>query len=178
MKRSINLISAVSVDGSIGKNDKLLWKIPEDLEYYKSRTLNNIIIMGRTTFKTLPKVALRGRTHIIITNHIATFKSENYNDEVMFSPNPEHALSLACKLAERRECDVYVAGGQSIYEQLYDKCDYAFITWVDKKFENISDSFFPVKHFFSKFELISESDQHTSTGKSGLKYNFSVYRKQ
>lgn len=172
----INLISAVAIDGSIGSDNKLLWKIKEDLEYYKSRTLGNVIIVGGNTFDSLPKVALKGRTHIVISNHIKRFPEDKLNEDVLFLPNPKHALEIAKKIAKREDCHVYIAGGASIYKQMLNACEYAFITWVEKKFEKEADTFFPVKDFFSKFELISKSDNFETKDK--LKYNFNAYKRK
>lgn len=171
----INLISAVAIDGSIGSNNKLLWEIKEDLEYYKARTLGNVLIVGGNTFDSLPKVALKGRTHIVISNHIKRFPEDKLNEDILFSPNPRHALIIAKKIAKRENCDIYIAGGASIYKQMLNACEYAFITWVDKKFEKEADTFFPIKEFFTKFELISKSDDFISNDK--IKYNFNAYKK-
>ena len=172
-KPTVNLISAVALDGSIGKQGKLLWKIPEDLEYYKSKTLDNVIIMGETTFDTLPTVALRGRTHVIVSQK---YNEKEPNDpannlDVVYATNPLHALSLAKNLAEKMKCDIYIAGGQSMYEQLMEFCEFALITLVYKLFNN-ADKHFPAEKFLSNFKLISESDWNGDD----LRYKFTTYK--
>lgn len=173
----VNLISAVAIDGSIGSDNKLLWKIKEDLDYYKSRTLGNVLIVGGNTFNSLSQVALRGRTHIVVSNNIKRFSREKLNEDILFSPNPQHALEVAKKIAKREDCGVFIIGGASIYKQLLNVCDFAFITWIDKKFEKKADTFFPIQDFFHKFDLISKSNYFISNDANKIKYKFSTYKK-
>ena len=67
----ISIIVAISKNNVIGKDNKLLWNIPEDLKHFKEITLNSKIIMGRKTFESLPGI-LPKRQHIILT------KNKNY----------------------------------------------------------------------------------------------------
>ena len=78
---------------------------------------------------------------------------------------------------------MYVAGGASIYEQLLGKCEYAFITWVDKEYKPYADKFFPLDEFNYKFELISESgwqdDENMDVGIDQLdepNHKFTAYK--
>lgn len=158
---TVNLIAAVALDGSIGAEGKLLWKIKQDLAYYKARTLDNVIIMGETTYETLPKVALKGRMTVVVSEKYSKklpfAPDDEENKLVVFHVNPTIALHVAKAIAYEKECDIYVAGGASIYEQLLTECDYAFITWVDEDYKSIADKFFPLEDFYMTFEPISES---------------------
>lgn len=179
-KPTINLIAAVAVDGSIGSNGKLLWNIPKDLEYYKARTWNNVIIMGYETYKTLPKVALKGRKTVVI------LKSDEFKKEmkegkpfyVRFAFSIEDGLIVAKEEANFSGSDIYIAGGASIYKQMIQYCEYAFITWVDKKYRKKADKFFPIKDFFTTFDLISESVWHDKKVKKRPAYKFTTYKKR
>lgn len=184
---TVNLISAVALDGSIGAEGKLLWKIKQDLAYYKSRTWDNVIIMGETTYETLPKVALRGRTTVVVsekyTEKLPFAPNDEENDLVVFVKNPNQAINMAKLIAIKKDCDIYVAGGASIYEQLLPECDYAFITWVDKDYKSIADKFFPLEDFHIAFECISESEWSNQSkddvGEDQLdepNYKFAVYK--
>lgn len=62
-----SLIAAVSTDGCIGADNKMLWNVPEDLEFYKTMTTGNVVIVGNNTYKSLPRIALQNRKHIVIT---------------------------------------------------------------------------------------------------------------
>ena len=181
---TINLIAAVAEDGAIGKDDQLLWKIPADLEFYKAKTLDNVVVMGEKTFESLPKVAFKGRAHVVVSEKYSGLNSEdekpptphNVNDDdvVIFSSNLELALESAKSLARLRKWNVFVAGGASIYEQLMSYCDFAFITWVKKSYPD-ADKFFPLSEFLSTFDLISEGDW--SRRRRNLpKHKFSTYK--
>ena len=72
----MNLIAAVDLNWGIGYNCELLEKIPEDMKYFKEKTLGKVIVMGRTTFESLPnKKPLEQRINIVLT------KNKNYNCE-------------------------------------------------------------------------------------------------
>ena len=174
-KPTINLISAVAEDGAIGKDNGLLWKIPKDLEFYKAKTLGNVVVMGEKTFETLPKVAFRDRTHVVTSVQYACKPSNAHaNYDIQYMTNPKYALIVAKDIAVHKKCDVFIAGGASMYEQLMGDCDFAFITWAKKSFPD-ADKHFPVREFLSTFGLISEGDWSRRTLKIP-KHKFSVYK--
>lgn len=175
-----NLIAAVAIDGSIGGDGKLLWKISEDLQYFKARTWNNIVIIGYETYKTLPKAVFNSRKIIVI------IKSSEYKNKIKknapfgtrFTFSIEDAIIVASQEADYLKRDIYIAGGASIYEQMLDYCDYAHITWVDGIFNKNADKFFPIKDFFTKFELISKSIWYDNNIKKRPSYQFTTYKKR
>lgn len=172
---TINLIAAVAVDGSIGGNNKLLWKIPQDLEFYKAKTLDNVIIMGLETYKTLPKVALKGR-HTVVVCRVCEHPRGLVNPEnVHFAFSIDDSLRVAKDLAKFYGRDIFIAGGASIYEQMLEHCDFAFVTWVDKTFKEKADKFFPIQNFLTTFELVSESDYNSYYK---LNYKFTTYKRK
>lgn len=175
---TINLIAAVAVDGSIGANGKLLWKIPKDLEFYKAKTWQNVIIMGLETYKTLPKVALKGRHTVVLCRVCEHQRSLTTPENVYFAFSIQDALRVAKDLAKFYGRDIFIAGGASIYEQMLEYCDYGFITWVDKTFEEKADKFFPIPKFLTTFELISESIWHGKHARAYPPYKFTVYKKK
>ena len=95
----MNFIVAVSEDYAIGKNNEMLFNLPTDLKYFKEKTLNKVVVMGRKTFESIPLRPLKNRVNIVITTDL-TFncdgvivvhsfeelfkKLENYNDEDIF----------------------------------------------------------------------------------------------
>lgn len=173
-----NLIAAVAVDGSIGANGKLLWNIPADLKFYKAKTLDNVVVMGETTYETLPTVALKNRTHVVVSEKYS--KMEPYapedNYDVHFVERPGFAMVKAIQLAGAKGCDVFVGGGASIYEHLIKTCDFLFLTWVDKVFVDVADTHFPLIDIMNHFELISESKWHGKHAKAYPPYKFTVYK--
>lgn len=168
----INLIAVVALDGAIGKDNKMLWKISEDLQYYKARTIDNIVVVGRKTYESLPKIALKNRKYIVVTNNNPNLSKYGLDSSKLLLNAILSEINLTNN--EKNSC-VYIGGGQSIYEQLIDYCDYAYITWIGRKYPD-ADTYFPIKELHSKYELISESDWIESDGDTPS-YKFSTYKR-
>jgi dihydrofolate reductase len=126
----IILIAAISKNNEIGKNNQLLWHLPNDFKRFKTLTTGHYIIMGRKTFESFPK-PLPNRTHIIIS------RQKNYAVENCIVVS---SLEEAIKVCPKNE-DIYIIGGGEIYKQSIDFADKLEITVVDHNFE--ADTFFP-----------------------------------
>ena len=126
----IILIAAISKNNEIGKNNQLLWHLPDDFKRFKTLTTGHYIIMGRKTFESFPK-PLPNRTHIIIS------RQKNYAVENCIVVS---SLEEAIKVCPKNE-DIYIIGGGEIYKQSIDFADKLEITVVDHNFE--ADTFFP-----------------------------------
>ncbi|GCD10242.1 dihydrofolate reductase [Clostridium tagluense] len=123
----MNLIAAVDLNWGIGYNTKLLVKIPEDMKYFKEKTLGKVIVMGRNTLESLPdKKPLEQRVNIVLT------KNRSYNCEgVVLCYSLEELFK---ELKKYNEEDIFIIGGQSIYAQLMPHCDKAYITKIYKEY--------------------------------------------
>lgn len=126
----IILIAAVAQNNAIGKNNELLWHLPNDFKHFKTCTTGHYIIMGRKTFETFPK-PLPNRTHIIIT------RQKNYKAEGCIVVN---SLQEALQVAPIEQ-DIYVIGGAEIYKQALPYAQKIELTRVHATFE--ADAFFP-----------------------------------
>ena len=129
----ISLIAAISDNNVIGKDNKIIWYLPEDLRRFKELTIGHTIIMGRKTFESLGKI-LPKRRHIVLT------RDPNYhvdNENVVIVNEIE---KLDEYLDENEEN--FVIGGAIIYRQLMDRVERMYITRIHEKFEG--DSYFPV----------------------------------
>lgn len=135
----ISIIVAISKDGGIGKDNKLLWQIPEDLKRFRETTKGHAVIMGRKTFESIGKV-LPGRTNIIITHN----SSLRILDAIVVS-SLEDALNKA-KEVEKEEA--FVIGGGQIYKQAISLADKLYLTIVNTVKE--ADTFFPDYSDFKK----------------------------
>jgi dihydrofolate reductase len=129
--KQISIIVAIAENNAIGKDNKLLWHIPADMKYFRQITTGHTVVMGKSTFLSLPGGPLKGRRNIVIT--------DNVNDrfegcETVFSI--EEAIS---------QCDddkeSFVIGGASVYRQFLPFASKLYITKVNKPFE--ADTFFP-----------------------------------
>ena len=132
----ISLIAAVDKNNAIGKDNKLLFHIKEDLLFFKETTINHIIIMGRKTFEALPGV-LPLRKHIILTRD----KNYTVND-----PQVKIKSSLKSLLEDLKDKDeeVFIIGGGEIFEQVMESgiVDKIYLTKINKSVED-ADTFFP-----------------------------------
>jgi dihydrofolate reductase len=121
-------IVAVSENEVIGKDNTLLWHIPEDLNYFKKRTMGKIMIMGRKTFDSLKK-PLPKRFHIVVsrqTQDVPAFENVKY-----VSSLPE-AYTLADKMTLSNEWpeEVMIVGGGQIYKESLKDADFLYITRI------------------------------------------------
>ena len=124
------IIAAVAENNALGKNNDLLWHLPNDFKRFKEITSGHHIIMGRKTFESFPK-PLPNRTHVIITRQ-KDFKYEG----CIVVQNLEKAISV-CPKGE----DLYVIGGGEIYQQSISFADQLDITRVHHSFD--ADVYFP-----------------------------------
>ena len=131
----ISLIVATSENNVIGKDNQLLWHLPNDLKFFKNTTWGGVVIMGRKTFESVNK-PLPGRINIVIT------KQANWTaDHVQVASSVEDALQQAaathCK-------ELFVIGGGEIYKECLDKAHRIYLTRVHVTLEG--DTFFPQLH--------------------------------
>ena len=165
----IILISAVSLDGVIGIDNEMPWRIPEDFKHFRNTTMGHTLIVGSNTFKTLPPKAHEGRNFIILTNHINPDLDTNKYIQVSGIDNVIKYLS------DNDLGDVYVIGGENVYEQFYDYADEAIITWVNKLYPN-GNKKFSVGTLFNDFFETTTTDWMKS--KTGLSYKITNYVKR
>ena len=120
----MNLIVAVSLDYAIGKDNKLLFRLPTDMAFFKEKTIGKTVVMGEKTYLSLPKRPLLNRINIVL--------SDNPNF-VADGAIVVHALDdLFKELKKYRSEDIFVCGGASIYNLLMNYCDTAYVTKVEK----------------------------------------------
>ena len=114
----INMIVCKNNFDYIGKDNKMLYHIPKDLAFFKRKTVNHIIIMGRKTFESLPGM-LPNREHWVVTRDTSFNKARSFNsiDDVL------EAIDL--------NVDYYIIGGGEIYKQFMPYADCLYVTEVD-----------------------------------------------
>lgn len=128
----LNIIVAVANHNVIGKDNKLIWHLPEDLKRFKSLTTGKTIIMGRKTFESLGRV-LPNRKHVILTKS-KDFTVEHEQVEIIHD-----IKELDPYIQSEEEC--FVIGGGVIYELLLPFCHKLYITKIKEEFEG--DTYFP-----------------------------------
>lgn len=128
----LSIIVAIANNNVIGKDNKLIWHLPEDLKRFKRLTTGHTIIMGRKTFESLGRV-LPNRKHVVLCND-AKLNIENENVEVLSD------INMLDKYMESEE-ENFVIGGATIYKLLLPKAQKLYITKINETFDG--DAFFP-----------------------------------
>jgi dihydrofolate reductase len=138
------VIAAMDRNGAIGKENTIPWKVPEDLQRFKERTMGFPMIMGRTTWESFGGRALPGRVSIILTSHPDTIEiREKDRDKVCVVASLEVATEQAISLCRISDLDQYfVIGGAKLYEQVIHLADEFDLTTVDVEVEE-PDTYFP-----------------------------------
>lgn len=157
------MIVAVAANGVIGKDNQLIWRIPEDLKYFKERTTGHVIIMGRRTLESLPFL-LPNREHWVITSQVDY--EPPYEDVKVFH-SPEDAVQAA------KDLDLaYCIGGAQVYASLAPYADRLYVTELHRAFTG--DVIF-TEH--TKPEWI-EVERILGVGHEGLSYDFVTYERR
>lgn len=161
---TISLVVAASENNAIGKNNQLIWHLPNDLKFFKNTTWGFPVIMGRKSFESVNK-PLPGRTNIVITTN-PDWKAET----VIVVNNLKDAIQ---KAAETNSKQIFIIGGGEIYKQSMDIADSIYITRVHADVEG--DTFFPVIDE-SKWKLTSNQDFEADE-KHAYSYSFQIWEK-
>lgn len=162
----MNLIAAVDRNWGIGLKGKLLVNIPADKKFFRELTVGKVVVMGRKTLEDLPGgLPLRDRTNIVLS------RSRDYR--VRGAVVVHSIEELHRELAKYPCGDIFVAGGSSVYGQLADECDVAYITKLDYAFE--ADAYFPNLDAKPEWELVAQSEEQTCFD---LEYYFYRYEKK
>lgn len=158
----ISIIVAISENYAIGKDNKLLFKLQDDLKRFKKLTTGHTIIMGRTTYYSLPNKPLRERTNIVITDD-----PKDHFDGCVMACSIDDALSKCSP--DETEC--FIIGGGTIYRQFFEKADKLYLSKVKKTIHD-ADTFFPEINY-NDWKLIY-SEEFTTFNPP---YSFLIYER-
>lgn len=161
---TISLVVAASENNVIGKDNRLLWHLPNDMKFFKNTTWGMPVIMGRKTFESLGK-PLAGRTNIVMTRD----KDFTAKGATVCS-NMEEAMKAA---AETDAKEVFVIGGGEVYKQVLPHANRVYLTRVHTKLEG--DAFFPELPA-TDWILLSQLD-FTADAKHAFAYSFQVWQR-
>lgn len=167
----IQLIAAIDKNGVIGKDGKIPWHLPEDMRRFRETTENNIVVMGRKTYESLPKKPLPDRINIVMTTDI------NYEAApgVLIMHSLEEVLQwyLGMEGTQNKSLfySLYVIGGESIYKMFL---PYANIVMLTTVFTEVTggDAKFPTLP--PQWEVLNSEDG-TECEEAGLRYKFVTY---
>jgi dihydrofolate reductase len=158
----ISLIVVHDLNRVIGQNNKMPWHIPNELAYFKEKTMGKAIVMGRSTFESIGR-PLPGRLNIVITQN-TSYKVEGVT--------VVHSIEEAIEAANNHHEEVMIIGGEQIFKEVLPYADLLYITLIEHEFEG--DTFFP--SYEQEWEAISTSEQHTTD--SGIKYTYMLYKRK
>lgn len=156
----LSIIVAIGKNLVIGRANKLMWPIPDDLKRFKRLTVGHPVIMGRKTFESIYKKLgkpLPDRTNIVVT------RNQDWSIEgVVIAHSLQEALEKAKKIDQQ---EIFIGGGEQIYKQALPLADKLYATLVDA--EESGDAFFPpYEHIFTK-KTFEEAREY-----NGLKYRW------
>lgn len=162
----ISLVVAASTDNAIGGNNNLLWRLPNDMKFFKNLTWGMPVIMGRKTFVSLAGKPLPGRTNIVITRDIAS---------IPLQPGLWICGSLdeAIEKARTTDCrEAFIIGGGDVYRQSMPIADKIYLTRVHGEFKE-ADVFFPA--ISSDDFQLAESIEFSADEKHQFSYAFETW---
>jgi len=156
----ITIIAAAGENNSLGKDNDLVWHLPDDFKRFKELTSGNYILMGRKTFETFPK-PLPNRKHLIIT------RQEDYQvpENCFVFDSIQSAFDKVLS-----DNDIWIIGGGEIYKQSMGIADRIELTRVHSEFE--ADTFFP--EIGEEWELVSE-EYHPSDDRHKYDFTYLTY---
>ncbi len=159
----ISIIVAADENNTIGKDNDLIWHLPDDLKFFKEKTSGHAIIMGRKTFESVGK-PLPKRVNIIITR------------DTSFKPKHcvvVHSLADALKEAAKTDQNPFIVGGEQIYRLALPFTDVVYLTRVHNQFDG--DRHFP--ELREEWKQV-ESRAHEADEKHAHSFTFKTYKKR
>lgn len=140
----ISLIVAISKNNIIGSNGKLPWpRIAEDMKWFRERTTDNVVIMGRNTWESLNSIPLKNRINVVVTSKlidgvdvISDLLDQNISAYELAYPNKE----------------IFIIGGAQLYESTKHLVDRIYLTRVHQRFDG--DAFLNIDEFLAGTVLV------------------------
>ncbi|PIC80835.1 dihydrofolate reductase [Sporosarcina sp. P18a] len=159
----ISLVVAHDLGRVIGKDNEMPWYIPEELQYFKEKTMGKAMVMGRKTFESIGR-PLKGRLNIVVT------RNTNYKSDGV---TVVHDMDSAVKLGRDYADEVMVIGGAEIFKMsMEDGADRLYVTVIEKHYPG--DTFFPA--YEEDYVMTSKSEPHYA--EDGTAYTYQIWDKK
>lgn len=170
----VSLIAAVNMNNVIGNKGSIPWHLPEDLEYFRKLTTYNIVIMGHKTFQSLDR-PLKNRFNIVVSSLAPSNAQLHLHNGtgVMWASSIQNALDHAWAV-KQPDHEVFVIGGQSIYEQMLQYANTVFLTRV--RTSEHGDTHFPILES-SDWYFDNVREAHLKLSRTGIHYSFEIYKR-
>ena len=158
---NISLIAAIGKNNELGVDNKLIWHLKKDLQFFKKTTMGKNIIMGRNTFDSLPKM-LPGRKHIVLST------TATLNEEIEIYRSIKEFLEVYKDFNE----EMFVIGGAQIYKQFLEFSNNLYLTEINSEYKK-ADVYFPIfnKEEYNKI-ILCENEENN------IKYSHVLYKKK
>jgi dihydrofolate reductase len=160
----ISIIVAISEDNGIGKDNDLLWRIPEDLKRFKKLTMGHCVIMGKRTWESLPKRPLQGRRNIVLTD---------VPEECIECSITAYSIEDAIRKSEGCT-EIFIIGGGSVYTQFMPIADRLYITRIHKITQ--ADTWFP-EISDKRWEPV-ETEEYPGDSDGIPPYSYIIYKRR
>ena len=158
---SYSIIAAIGKNKELGKNNDLIWTLPNDLKFFKKITSNHTIIMGRNTFESLPRM-LPNRKHIVLTSR----------DDLPSEVEIYKELKQILETYKNTQEEIFIIGGASIYSQFLEYSDKLYLTEIDAEDKEASV-------YFPNFEENEYTKEILGENKdNGIAYKHVLYIKK
>lgn len=161
MKKNISIIACISKNNALGKNNSLLYHLPNDMRMFREMTTGKTVIMGSKTYYSFQKGALPNRENIVVSHSDLDIKDakvcNSINEAIEASTNDE----------------VFIIGGGQIYKQAINMADTMYLTIVDDICED-ADTFFP--EWGDEWKKTYDS-LHLADEKHNYNYSFTIWKK-
>ena len=156
----ISIIAAVGKNNALGRGNDLIWHIKEDLKNFKDLTMGKYIVMGKNTYKSLPR-HLEGRKYIVLSSSL-----DNIDDGMLFKD-----FNKLLEFVKNLDEEIMIIGGASIYKLFLPYANKLYLTEIDS--EEQADVYFPKfnKNLYDK-EILSENKEND------INYKHVLYRRK
>ncbi len=155
----LSMIAAVGKGNELGKNNGLIWNIPNDLKFFKEKTIGKTVVMGANTFHSIGK-PLPQRKNIVITH-------QNIDKVLIYKSIREFLIDYKNKTEE-----VFIIGGASIYKEFIDYVSTIYLTEIDAS-DKEADTYFPEFDKSNYSKIILDKNEE-----NGIKYTHTMYKKK
>ena len=155
----ISLIAAIGKNNELGKDNKLLWSLPNDLKFFKNVTNNHTVVMGYNTFESIGRI-LPNRRNIIITH-----KDIKIDGAIIY-----HSFDEVIEKELNSNDEIFIIGGASLYSYFYNLADRLYLTEIDDEAD--ADVFFPdIDKIEWEREIINDNEENK------IKYKHVLYKR-
>lgn len=168
----IEMIVCTDLNNAIGRNNQLLAKQRKDMEYFKEKTFEKYVVMGRKTWESIGSKPLRNRYNVVLSKSM--FKQEEYYSSTYKVVDD---VSVIVNLSKRfPDLNIVIIGGSSVYEQFLPHVDRLYMTTLHHIFDD-ADSFFPTLNY-DEWRLDDISPVFSSDENNEHPYQFKVFNRK